>query len=178
MFYGIVLVSCNVVFTLVYWSESLVEIPFFHMRNGLLVFGISILQALSPCYPALLLSVTTLNVIAASVVLFMAVALFTVEGFHWVIIEVALILTACASIDCVICTFFSTFDVVRKERYNIKSFLQFYLYCKQIANCIEMPTCQDRSDIQCTISFVGGANATIWKHASMFPSKSHKPAIF
>ncbi|KAK6112590.1 putative integral membrane protein [Brugia pahangi] len=125
MFYGVVLVGCNVVFTLVYWlfSESLVEIPFFHMGNGLLVFGISILQALSLCYPALLLSVTTLNVIAASVALFMvsyaisntyflAAVLFTVEGFHWVIIEVVLILTACASTACVICTFCSTFAIV------------------------------------------------------------------
>ncbi|VDM13693.1 unnamed protein product [Wuchereria bancrofti] len=46
----------------------------------------------------------------------MAAILFTVEGFHWVIIEVALILTACASIACVICTFFSTFAVVRIDR--------------------------------------------------------------
>lgn len=46
MFYGVVLVACNVVFTLGYWmfSESLIEIPFFQMGNGLLVFGISILQ--------------------------------------------------------------------------------------------------------------------------------------
>nr|CDQ08447.1 Bm13201 [Brugia malayi] len=97
------------------------------MGNGLLVFGISILQVLSLCYPALLLSVTTLNVIAASVALFMvsyaisntyflAAVLFTVEGFHWVIIEVVLILTACASTACVICTFCSTFAIVRINR--------------------------------------------------------------
>ncbi|VDP14113.1 unnamed protein product [Onchocerca flexuosa] len=125
MFYGIVLVGCHISFTLTYWlfSESLVEIPFFRMGNGLLVFGISILQAISICYPALFLSVTILNVVAASVALFMisyaisntyllAVLLFTVEGLRWIIIEVALIFTACTTVACVICTFCSTFAVV------------------------------------------------------------------
>ncbi|VDO38856.1 unnamed protein product [Brugia timori] len=109
------------------------------MGNGLLVFGISILQVLSLCYPALLLSVTTLNVIAASVALFMvsyaisntyflAAVLFTVEGFHWVIIEVVLILTACASTACVICTFCSTFAIVRfdfQSSFDWKNFSYF-----------------------------------------------------
>ncbi|VBB30058.1 unnamed protein product [Acanthocheilonema viteae] len=86
MFYGIVLIGCHVVFTLGYWrfSESLVEIPYFQMGNGLLVFGISILQA---------------------------AMLFTVEEFRW-IIEVALILTACATAACVTCSFCSAFAVV------------------------------------------------------------------
>ncbi|VDK68738.1 unnamed protein product [Onchocerca ochengi] len=125
MFYGVVLVGCHIVFTFTYWlfSESLVEIPFFRMGNGLLVFGISILQAISICYPALFLSVTILNVVAASIALFMisyaisntyllAVLLFTVEELRWIIIEVALILTACAAVACVVCTFCSTFAVV------------------------------------------------------------------
>ncbi|KAL3990305.1 putative integral membrane protein [Acanthocheilonema viteae] len=124
MFYGIVLIGCHVVFTLGYWrfSESLVEIPYFQMGNGLLVFGISILQALSLCFPALLLSVIILNVIAGSIALFivsyaisntyfLAAMLFTVEEFRW-IIEVALILTACATAACVTCSFCSAFAVV------------------------------------------------------------------
>lgn len=124
MFYGIVFIICHIVFILGYWifSESLTEIPFFQMGNGLLIFGTSILQvqftcilsfhnifvsvrnqyfifsiyitlllyyyiwcnltillqhykcfiqALSLCFPAFLLPVTILNVIAGSIAFFM-----------------------------------------------------------------------------------------------------------
>ncbi|MCP9263067.1 hypothetical protein DINM_006419 [Dirofilaria immitis] len=114
MFYGIVLVGCHVIFILSYWlfSESLIEIPFSAW-----------VMAVSVCYPTLLLSMTVLNVVAASIALFMisyaisntyflAAVLFTVEGFHWVIVEVAVILTASAAVACVMCTFCSTFTVI------------------------------------------------------------------
>ncbi|VDK75879.1 unnamed protein product [Litomosoides sigmodontis] len=125
MFYGVVFICCHIVFTLGYWlfSESLIEIPFFQMGTGLLVFGISILQALSLCFPAFMRSVIILNVVAGSTALFMvsyaisntyflASLLLTVEGFRWVVIEVAVILTTCATIACIICTFCSAFAVI------------------------------------------------------------------
>ncbi|VDK31032.1 unnamed protein product [Gongylonema pulchrum] len=111
MFYGVVLIGCHVVFSLGFWrySESPVEVPYFRMGEGLLVFSISLLQLISVCHPALLLSVTLLNVVAASVALFMAALLVTVTGVRWIIIEVALILAATAALACVICTFCATF---------------------------------------------------------------------
>ncbi|VDN03574.1 unnamed protein product [Thelazia callipaeda] len=138
MFYGIILVGCHVVFALGYWrfSESPLEIPYFRMGNGLLVFGISILQAISMCIPALLLPVTVLNVTAASVALFMisysmsntyflAALLSTVEGIRWIIIEVALILTASATLACVICTFCATFAIVRNSTRSISTIVPY-----------------------------------------------------
>uniref|UniRef100_A0A158Q7B7 MARVEL domain-containing protein n=1 Tax=Elaeophora elaphi TaxID=1147741 RepID=A0A158Q7B7_9BILA len=149
-FYGAVLIGCHILFTLGYWlfSESLVEIPFFQMGNGLLVFGISILQALSLCYPTLLLSVIILNVISASIALFMisyaisntyflAALLFTVEGFRWVIIEMALILTACATVACIICTFCSIFAIV--------GFLYTIVYRRPTSSTSTIMLCEDNN---------------------------------
>ncbi|CAG9530716.1 unnamed protein product [Cercopithifilaria johnstoni] len=125
MLYGIVFTGCHIAFILSYsaFSEWLIEIPFFEMGNGLLVFGIAILQALSLCFPAFLLSATVLNVIAGSIALFvisyaisntylLATLLFTVDRFRWVIVVVALILTTSATIACIVCTFCSTFAVL------------------------------------------------------------------
>lgn len=71
----------------------------------------------------MLVPMIILNVLAASVALFMisyaisntyylAALLETVQGEKWIIIEVALIMAAAAALSCVICTFCATFAIL------------------------------------------------------------------
>ena len=72
LFYGVVLTGCYIVFELGKWrySEAPMEVPFYRLGNGPLAIATFIVQLLCGIYPKLLLSATILQIIIASLALF------------------------------------------------------------------------------------------------------------
>uniref|UniRef100_A0A914YQ05 Uncharacterized protein n=1 Tax=Panagrolaimus superbus TaxID=310955 RepID=A0A914YQ05_9BILA len=133
LFYGIVLTGCYIVFELGRWrfSEAPIEVPFYRLGNGPLAIATFIVQILCGIYPKLLLSATILQIIIASLALFVINSAITNVYYLQVllgaddilranpnantILQVAVILAAAAALACIIATFCSIICSLRSS---------------------------------------------------------------